>query len=115
MLPTLQREFLFRKLLGPLKEGKQEYSSGDSQRGTATSNRLPRWDLELSGVQTAQRGMKGPLCTENGGPDAFLLQQDIIGPPAGSISEWTIGDVSSPAGGGPSLAFCAPSSPLGQL
>lgn len=112
MLPTLQREFLFRKLLGPRKEGKQEYSSGDSQRGTATSDRLPCWDLELSGVQTAEQRTKRPFCIENAGSDAFLLRQDIN---ASSISEWSVRDASSPAGGGPSLASCAPAGPLGRL
>ena len=54
MRPTLQREFFFRKLLEPFKEGKQQYTSGDS------SNRLPRWDAALSGAQPVHRRMKTP-------------------------------------------------------
>lgn len=63
MQPPLQREFLSRKLLESYKDGKQQYTSGASQRGTAPSNQLPlASNSDLPGTQRGHPRMKMPLC-----------------------------------------------------
>ena len=63
MRPPLQREFLSRKLLESYKDGKQQYTSGASQRGTAPSNQLPlASNPDLPGTQRGHPRMKMPLC-----------------------------------------------------
>lgn len=73
MLPTLQRKFLFRKLLQPFKEDEQQLSSGDSERGTDSYVQLastlgPR---TFPGAPTVHSSMKMSACVENVGPNAF--------------------------------------------
>ncbi|XP_032955217.1 uncharacterized protein LOC117018358 [Rhinolophus ferrumequinum] len=86
MLPSLQRKYLFRKLLQPFKGDKQQPSSGDSQRGKATCNGLPGGLVELSGAQTVLPSMKMSFCIENVGPGAFLTTPLPSSPPPPTLT-----------------------------
>ena len=104
MRPPLQREFLSRKLLESYKDGKQQYTSGASQRGTAPFNQLPlASNPDLPGTQRGHPRMKMPLCLR-----MLVLRLLSSLQPESPIAEWAVTAV-------PRLPFCPLSSPHRQL
>lgn len=82
MLPSLQRKYLFRKLLQPFKGDKQLPCSEDSPRGRATSHWLPGGLVGLPGAQTVLLRMKMSFCIKNVGRGAFLTTRLPPCPPS---------------------------------
>lgn len=91
MRPPLQREFLSRKLLESYKDGKQQYTSGASQRGTAPFNQLPlASNPDLPGTQRGHPRMKMPLCLR-----MLVLRLLSSLQPESPIAEWAVTAVPS--------------------